>query len=371
MTVSRAMPVTSPRRSAPGTENWPLLRVRRQLFGSVGNAILTALALWALLVTLPGFIRWAFIDAVWSSHDPKACREAAGACWAVVAEKHRVMLFGTFPYDQHWRAGLAVVIVLAMMAVSAFRRLWSWKLVVAWMLTAAAVLVLMLGGVFGFAPVGTHQWGGAPLTLLLFVGTVIGGMPAAILLALGRRSSLPAIRALCIGFIEIVRGVPLIAILFMASLMIPLFMPEGVSVDKVLRAQVGMIAFFAAFAAEIVRGGLAAIPRQQYEAADAIGLSYAQAMSRIILPQALAIALPALMNDIVRAFKNTTFVSIIGLFDILRATSTAIQDPLWTLFAAEAYLFIAAVYFTFCFAMSAYSARIERDLPGGERHERG
>jgi general L-amino acid transport system permease protein len=371
MAVSSALPMSSPRRPPPIRQTPLLGWLRRRFFGSAGNAVLTALALWALMVTLPGLVRWAFIDAVWSSHDPKACRDAAGACWAVVAEKHRVMLFGTFPYDQHWRAVLAIVIVLGMMGVSAFRRFWSYWLFAAWGLATACVLVLMLGGLLGLPPISTHQWGGLPLTLLLFLGTVVGGMPAAILLALGRRSSLPVIRALCVGFIEIVRGVPLIAILFMASLMIPLFMPGGVSVDKVLRAQIGMIAFFAAFAAEIVRGGLAAIPRQQYEAADAIGLSYAQSMSRIILPQALAIALPALMNDIVRAFKNTTFVSIIGLFDVLRATSTALADPLWTLFAAEAYLFIAALYFLFCFALSTYAGRLERDLPGGERHERG
>lgn len=363
--VSSAVPVSSPRR-APPARRMPLLAwLRGHLFSSPGNAILTALALWGLFITLPGFIRWAVIDAVWSSHDPKACRNAGGACWAVIAEKHRVMLFGTFPYDQHWRAVAAVAVLLGMMGVSAFRRCWSYALLAAWGLTTAAVLTLMLGGVAGLPPIGTHQWGGLPLTLILFTGTVAGGMPAAILLALGRRSSLPAVRALSIGFIEIVRGVPLIAILFMASLMIPLFMPEGVTIDKVLRAQIGMIAFFAAYAAEIVRGGLAAIPRQQYEAAHAIGLSYAQAMRKIILPQALAIALPALVNDIIRAFKNTTFVSIIGLFDVLRATSTALQDPLWTLFAAEAYLFIAALYFAFCFTLSRYAAGIERDLARG------
>ena len=369
--VSSAVPMASPRRPPPA-RTMPLAPwLRRNLFGNVGNAILTGLAVWALAVTLPGLIRWAVVDAVWSSHDPKACREAAGACWAVVAEKHRVMLFGTFPYDQHWRAMLAVAIVLALMVVSALRRFWSYRLCAAWVIAAAAVLILMLGGVFGLEPIGTHQWGGLPLTLLLFVGTIIGGMPAAILLALGRRSSLPAVRALCTGFIEIVRGVPLIAILFMASLMIPLFMPEGVSVDKVLRAQIGMIAFFAAYAAEIVRGGLQAIPREQYEAADAIGLGYRQSMTRIILPQALAITLPALMNDIIRAFKNTTFVSIIGLFDVLRATSTAIQDPVWTLFATEAYLFIALLYFAFCFTLSRYAAHIERGLAMGGRHEHG
>jgi general L-amino acid transport system permease protein len=368
--ISHAVPVHSPRRTRPIKAMPWLTWIRKRLFGGPWDALLTALAIWAIAVTLPRFVEWAFLEAAWSSHDPDACREAAGACWAVITEKHRVMLFGTFPYDQHWRAATAIAIMLGMMAVSAFHHLWSCRLAVAWLLAIAAVLALMLGGAFGLSPIGTHQWGGLPLTLMLFIGTVVGGVPAGILLALGRRSSLPAIRAVSIGFIEIVRGVPLIAILFMASLMIPLFMPEGVSVDKVLRAQIAMILFFAAYAAEVVRGGLAAIPRQQFEAADAIGLTYWQAHSRIILPQALAIALPALMNDIVRAFKNTTFVSIIGLFDMLRATSTALQDPRWTLFAPEAYLFLAALYFVFCGAMSAYARRIERGLPDGGRDGR-
>ena len=229
----------------------------------------------------------------------------------------------------------------------------------------AAVPVLQLGGVLGLTEIGTHQWGGLPLTLIMFAGTVVGGLPAAILLALGRRSSLPAIKALSVGFIEIVRGVPLITVLFMASLMFPLFVPDNFTVDKFVRAQIGMILFFGAYTAEIIRGGLQAIPRGQYEAADAGGLTYWQKTSRIILPQALRVVLPALMNDIIRAFKNTTLISIIGLFDVLGATSAAIQDPEWVLYALEAYLFIFALYFVFCFSMSKYSEHVEADLKRG------
>ena len=364
-TISYAAPGAAPRRPPPAKEAGVLLWLRSNLFSSLHNTVLTLLALWALFVTLPDFIAWALIDAVWHTDDPKACREAAGACWAVVAEKHRVMLFGTFPYEEHWRGTLAVAIVLGMAVLSAFKRFWSYWLFPAWLLATGAVLVLLLGGMLGLSPIGTHQWGGLPLTLLMFVGTVVGGMPLAVLLALGRRSSLPAIKALCIGFIEIVRGVPLITVLFMASLMFPLFMPEGVTINKFLRAQIGMILFFAAYAAEIVRGGLQAIPRGQYEAADAIGLTYWQKTKRIILPQALRIVLPALMNDIIRAFKNTTFVSIIGLFDVLGATATALEDPLWVLYALEAYIFIFVLYFVLCFSMSKYSAHLEQDLSRG------
>jgi general L-amino acid transport system permease protein len=186
-----------------------------------------------------------------------------------------------------------------------------------------------------------------------------------VLLALGRRSELPAVRAVCVAIIEVVRGVPLITVLFMMSLMLPLFLPGEITIDKLLRAQIGMIVFFAAYAAEIVRGGLQAIPRGQYEAAHAIGLGYWRRTRRIILPQALRIVIPALMNDIIRAFKNTTFVSIVGLFDVLGATSAALEDPQWVLYAPEAYLFIFVLYFVFCFSMSKYSESVERRLSAG------
>ena len=363
--TSFAVPRAGPRREPPARRASPILWLRQNLFSNLGNTLLTLLALWALFVTLPEFFVWAVVEAVWWTDDPQTCREVAGACWAVVAEKHRVMLFGTFPYEEHWRAVLVIALIVGLAILSAFKRFWSYWLFVAWLGATGVVLVLLLGGPFGLTPTGTHQWGGLPLTLLMFVGTVVGGMPFAVLLALGRRSSLPAIKALCVGFIEIVRGVPLITVLFMASLMFPLFMPEGLTIDKFLRAQIGMILFFAAYAAEIVRGGLQAIARGQYEAADAIGLTYWQKTSRIILPQALRIVLPALMNDIIRAFKNTTFVSIIGLFDVLGATSTALEDPLWVLYALEAYAFIFVLYFVFCFSMSKYSEHVERDLSKG------
>lgn len=353
------------RRSPPSTTVGVLGWIRGNLFSNVHNTALTLLAAWALFVTLPELVRWTFVDSLWYTDDPRACREITGACWAVIAEKHRVMLFGTFPYDEHWRPLLAMAIIIAMAIISAFERFWSYYLFGAWLLASVVVLVLMLGGIFGLEPTGTHDWGGLPLTLMLFVGTVVGGLPAAIFLALGRRSKLPVIKAICIGVIEITRGVPLVTVLFMMSLMFPLFMPEELTIDKVLRAQIGMIIFFGAYAAEIVRGGLQAIPRGQYEAADAIGLTYWQTTRKIILPQALRIVIPAMMNDIIRAFKNTTFVSIIGLFDVLGATATALEDPLWVRYAPEAYIFIFVLYFIFCFSMSKYSQSVEKRLSAG------
>ncbi|MDX1488139.1 MAG: amino acid ABC transporter permease [Acidiferrobacterales bacterium] len=353
------------RRPPPSTTVGTLGWVRGHLFSNFQNTVLTLLTAWALFVTLPELVRWAFIDSLWYTDDPQACREIIGACWAVIAEKHRVMLFGTFPYDEHWRPLLAMVVIIALAIISAFERFWSYYLFGAWLLASVVVLVLMLGGIFGLEPTGTHDWGGLPLTLMLFVGTVVGGLPTAIFLALGRRSKLPVIKAICIGVIEITRGVPLVTVLFMMSLMFPLFMPEELTIDKVLRAQIGMIIFFGAYAAEIVRGGLQAIPRGQYEAADAIGLTYWQTTRKIILPQALRIVIPAMMNDIIRAFKNTTFVSIIGLFDVLGATATALEDPLWVRYAPEAYIFIFVLYFIFCFSMSKYSQSVEKRLSAG------
>ena len=357
--------MASPRRPPPLRERGLVRWLRANLFNDVHNTVLTLLCVWALAMIAPKLVSWAVIDAVWSSADGSECRTAFGACWAVVGEKYRVILFGTFPYQEHWRGWLAILIVVGLSILSAFRRFWSWQLFLVWVAATVAVLVLMLGGVLGLRRTGTHEWGGLPLTLLLFVGTVVGGLPFAILLALGRRSRLPVIQALSIGVIEITRGVPLVAVLFIASVMFPLFVPEELTIDKVLRAQIGMIVFFAAYAAEVVRGGLQGIPRGQYEAADAIGLSYWQTTRRIVLPQALRIVIPALMNDIIRAFKNTTFVSIIGLFDVLGATKAALEDPRWIRYGPEAYLFVFALYFVFCLSMSKYSESVERDLRKG------
>jgi len=362
-TVSAAAP-SVPRRLPPHRETGPLQWVYRNLFQGAHNVVLTLLIGWALVLTVPHVAAWAVLDAVWSGPG-SACRSAGGACWAVVAEKYRLILFGTYPYAEHWRATIAMAIIIVLAIISAFERFWSYRLFATWVLALGVVLTIMFGGVLGLTPVGTHQWGGLPLTFLIFIGTVVGGLPAAVFLALGRRSELPVVKALCVGIIEITRGVPLITVLFMASLMLPLFMPEGVTVDKLMRAQLGMIIFFAAYAAEIVRGGLQAIPQGQTEAANAIGFTYWQRTRRIILPQALRIVIPPLISDIIRAFKNTTFVSIVGLFDVLGATSAAIQDPEWVLYAPEAYLFVFALYFAFCFSMSKYSESIERKLSAG------
>ncbi|MGQ0655344.1 MAG: amino acid ABC transporter permease [Betaproteobacteria bacterium] len=323
------------------------------------NAAVTALLAIVLIKLGIDFVQWAFVQAVWRP-DAQACRAAQGACWGFIADKHRFILFGTYPFAEHWRPGVATVLLLCLWGISALRRFWRWSLLPIWAAGLALIGVLMWGGVFGLAYVENERWGGLILTLLLTTFGLAIAFPLSILLALGRRSGLPVIRALCVGYIELVRGVPLISLLFMASVMLPLFLPEGLTIDKLLRAQLALILFAAAYLAEVVRGGLQAIPRGQYEAADAVGLSYFQKTCHVVLPQALRIAVPALVNTFIGFFKDTSLVLIIGLFDLLSTIKVSLNDPAWTGSGVEAYLFAALVYFVFCTAMSVYSRRFER-----------
>jgi general L-amino acid transport system permease protein len=344
--------------------------LRENLFGSWGSALATLGILWLAWTLVPPFVQWAFLDAIWLSPDSRPCRaEGAGACWALIAEKHRFILFGTYPYEQHWRPGVAILLLLALYVASALRRFWRPALALAWLGGLALIGLLMWGGVPGLPYVENERWGGLALTLLLATFGIAFAFPISILLALGRRSRLPAVRAICVGWIELVRGVPLISLLFMASVMLPLFLPEGVSIDKLLRALIAMIVFAAAYLAEVVRGGLQAVPHGQVEAADALGLGYARKTLLVILPQALRIAIPPLVNTFIAFFKDTSLVVIIGLFDLLTSIKVALGEPMWSGFGVEAYLFASLVYFVFCYAMSRYSQDLERELERNRTHE--
>ncbi|MFO1153309.1 MAG: amino acid ABC transporter permease [Rhodospirillales bacterium] len=340
---------------------------RENLFSSPWNTVLTLVSLWLLWLAIPPLISWGFLDAVWTGGSPEMCRAAEGACWAMIGEKHRFILFGLYPFNEHWRPLLAVALFIGIIAVSCYPPFWRPWLLGLWVLILVSCAVLMWGGVLGLTFVPTDLWGGLPLTLILAAVGMIGSFPLAILLALGRRSEMPAIRAVCVGFIEFVRGVPLISVLFMASVMFPLFLPEGVTINKLLRALVGITLFTAAYLAEAVRGGLQAVPRGQYEAADALGLGFWKKTMLIILPQALKIAIPPLVNQFISMFKDTSLVIIIGLFDLLTTAKTAIADPQWRQFYIESYAFIALIYWGFCFFMSRYSLFIESRLAVGQR----
>ena len=354
--VAQDLPLAAepPPRAAAGLFGW----LRTNLFSSVSNTILTLVAVGLLAVTVPPILRWALIDAVWSAPNSRACH-GAGACWAFIAEKWRFILFGTYPYEQHWRPFCVVLIFIRMILASCDRRLWGQRLMLVWVAGLVVVGVLMWGGIFGLSYVGNELWGGLPLTLVLAVVGMAFAFPLAILLALGRRSPLPAVRTICVAYIELIRGVPLITVLFMASVMLPLFLPSGMTIDKLLRAQLAIILFAAAYLAEVVRGGLQAIPKGQIEAADALGLGYWRRTQLIVLPQALTLVIPPLVNTFIAFFKDTSLVLIIGIFDLLTTAKTAIIDPAWQAFSVEVFIFVAVIYFVFCFAMSRYSRHLE------------
>jgi general L-amino acid transport system permease protein len=338
--------------------------VRANLFSSVFNSFLTLVTIYFLWKIIPGLIRWAFIDSSWTTTGA-GCREAGGACWSVVTNNLRFIIFGFFPYEWQWRPLLAMIILFALLFVSRNRRYWNRWLGYSWLIGLFVMGLLLKGGLFGLPSVESTKWSGLPLTLLLSVFGLTAAYPLGVLLALGRQSRMPAIKSLSVVYIETIRGVPLISLLFMSSVMFPLFLPEGITINNILRAQVAIILFTAAYIAEVVRGGLQAISRGQYEAAESLGLNYYQKMRLIILPQALKIVIPPSVGILISAFKDTSLVVIIGLFDLLKTTQATLSDPKWMGFSVEAYIFIALIYFTGCFSMSSYSRRLERELYRG------
>jgi len=338
--------------------------VRANLFNSVFSSFLTIVTIYFLWKIVPGLIRWTLIDSSWTTTGAE-CQAAGGACWSIVTKNLRFIIFGFFPYDWQWRPLLAMIILFSLLIVSRNRRYWKKWLGYAWLIGLFVMGLLLKGGLFGLPSVESTKWSGLPLTLLLSVFGLTAAYPLGVLLALGRQSRMPAIKAISVVYIETIRGVPLISLLFMSSVMFPLFLPEGITINNILRAQVAIILFTAAYIAEVVRGGLQAISRGQYEAAESLGLNYYQKMRLIILPQALKIVIPPSVGILISAFKDTSLVVIIGLFDLLKTTQSTLSDPRWMGFSVEAYIFIALIYFTGCFSMSSYSRRLERELYRG------
>jgi len=338
--------------------------IRRNLFGNLPSAVVTVLMLALAAWLLPKLIGWAIVNAVAVANaDQCQAARGVGACWGVITEKYRLIIFGRYPFDQQWRPEIATIALVALLVASCVRTFWKPWLVGLWLVVLAFFFVLMKGGVMGLAPVDTDRWGGLPLTIMLATLSIVFAFPLSVAVALGRRSKMPAIRTICVIYVELIRGVPLISVLFMASFMFPLFMPPGTSIDVLLRVLVGITLFAAAYMAEIVRGGLQAIPKGQQEAADTLGLSYWQAQRKIILPQALALVVPGIMNNFISIFKDTSLVTIVSLYELTGAMGLALNsDSDWRPFKIEAYLFIAAIYFVFCFSMSRYSLWIEKRL---------
>lgn len=344
-----------------------IIGLRDRFFSSIGNSILTILSVWLLLMAIPALFDWGFTRASFYANNAQECREAGGACWAFIGEKYRFILFGTYPFEQQWRPLVAMLLFVAMLILSTWRRLWNISLLVLWTVGLAIAAILMWGGIFGLTYVENSNWGGLPVTLLLATFAIALSFPVGVVLALGRRSKMPAIKSICVVYIELIRGVPLISLLFMASLMLPLFLPEGLTIDKLLRALIAMVLFAAAYVAETVRGGLQAIPKGQFEGAESLGLGYWQQMRLIILPQALKIVIPPLVGIFISMFKDTSLVVIIGIFDLTLAAKSALADASWQGFGVEAYVFISLIYFIFCFSMSRYSQVLERRLSVGQK----
>jgi general L-amino acid transport system permease protein len=350
----------------------PWAWLRTNLLNSWWSTAVTLALGYVILRALFGIVEWGFVNAIWSVPynaqgipDTSVCQNAKGigACWAIIPDKYRLILFGRFPYDEQWRPALVVLLFIGLYVVSGIRRFWRKELLLVWLVTLVLVGVLMWGGILGLTEVPEDAWGGLPITLILATFGAAFSFPLAILVALGRRSTkLPAVKMLCVVYVELIRGVPLISVLFMASVMFPLFMPAGVNIDKLLRAQIAFILFAGAYLAEVIRGGLQSLPKGQAEAADALGLSYWQKTGFIILPQALRLVIPPLVNTFIGFFKDTSLVLIIGIFDLLTMGKVALSDPPWQSFSTEIYIALAVVYIAFCFAMSKYSRGLERDL---------
>ncbi|TAG24807.1 MAG: amino acid ABC transporter permease [Burkholderiales bacterium] len=330
---------------------------------SLATVLIGSFLIWYGLQALS----WGLLRAVWSPTADLCRVEGVGACWGVVVEKYRLILFGRYPFEQQWRPLVATVLMLSLLIVSCIRYFWKPWLAVLWVIVLSLFFTIMYGNTLGLSKVETDRWGGLPLTILLATLSIAMAFPIALLVALGRRSNLPAIKTFCTVYVELIRGVPLISVLFMASFMFPLFMPHGVTIDVLIRVLAGITLFAAAYMAEVIRGGLQAIPKGQIEAAATLGLSYWQTQRKIVLPQALAMVVPGIMNNFISIFKDTSLVTIVSLYELTGAMSLALNsDADWRPFKIEAYLFIAAIYFVFCFAMSRYSLWVEKQVNKGK-----
>ncbi|GAB5502936.1 amino acid ABC transporter permease [Pyruvatibacter sp.] len=365
---------TKPALPPPGRTKGVIAWMQANLFSSVSNTLLTLLGAYLLYLIVPTVLDWALFSATFTGDGREAClREGAGACWPFIDAKMDQFIYGRYPLEERWRVDwtffLGVAGLIPMLIPSVPYKLWN----AIYLLVPYPVIAFLLltGGTFGLVEVETSFWGGMLVTLVVAITGIVASLPLGILLALGRRSEMPVIRMLCIGFIEIWRGVPLITVLFMASVMLPLFLPEGVTFDKLLRCLVAVALFSSAYMAEVVRGGLQAVPRGQYEGAQALGLNYWKMMVFVILPQALKTVIPGIVNSFIALFKDTTLVLIIGLFDFLGIIQLNFTDPEWSTpqTAITGYVFAAMIYFVICSGMSQYSRYMERRLDTGHRND--
>ena len=352
----------------------PVKWLRENLLGGPFSALFTLASILFLIWTVPGLVRFLFLDAIWSSPDGAACRApGAGACWSFIAQKFEYFMYASYPREAVWRVNLCLAlgaILVAWLLWPSARRKGLGSLLFFVVYPVVSFVLLHGGEGFGLQQVPTDLWGGIFVSLLVSTVGIVISLPGGVILAMGRRSQLPIVRFFSTIFIEFVRGVPLITVLFMANTMLPLFVPANWSPDRLLRPLIGVALFASAYMAEVVRGGLQAMPKGQYEGAMALGLGYWSMMRLIILPQALTTVIPGIVNTFIGLFKDTTLVAIVGISDFLRTVETARLDPAWAgpTISTTGYIFAGLFYWVFCFGMSRYSLMMERRLSAGRKH---
>ncbi len=353
--------------SQVGVTGW----LRKNLFSSPVNVILTLLAIYFLYKVVPPLLNWGVFDAVFTDVKHRnECREiAGGACWAVIRARLEQFIYGYYPAHLRWRVNLTFILMFVALLPLLYDKVPKRKMLLWFSLIYPFLAFFMLWGGLGLESVESSKFGGFLLTVLIGVTGIVVSLPLGIALSLGRHSSMPIVKILSVWYIEFFRGVPLITLLFVASTLLNYFMPPGTYFDLLLRVIIMVILFSAAYIAEVIRGGLAAIPKGQFEAADALGLKYARSMRLIILPQALKISIPGIVNTFIGLYKDTTLVVIVGLLDPLGISRSALADSSWQGLSTELYIFIAFGFFISCFAMSRYSLYLERKLDTGHREK--
>ena len=346
----------------------PMAWIRENLFSTPSNIIMTILSVWFLYKVVPGAVDWLFLDAAFTGNDREECAaKADGACWAFISERMKLFTYGFYPEESRWRVNLSFILLCAAIVPVLFDKIPFRKIGLYFSCAFPFIAGWLLMGGFGLTPVETDKFGGFMLTLVIGITGIAFSLPIGILLALGRQSKLPVIRMCSVGFIEFIRGVPLITLLFVASTMLNYFLPKGTTFDLLLRVLIMVTLFASAYMAEVIRGGLQAIPKGQFEAADAMGLKYWPAMRLIVLPQALKISIPGIVNTFIGLYKDTTLVIIIGLLDPLGIGRASLADTKWTGLSNEVYLFVAIFFFISCFGMARYSLYLENKLHTGHK----
>ena len=360
-----------PDQPAPNDTIGPIPWIKENLFSSPANSIAT-LAIFAFFSTvIPPLIDWLFISANWSGTTQAACTNENGACWVFVIAWSKQFFYGSYPVEEIWRINLCLIGLIAII-IASFKlpKDLRNKIAIPLFLMLPFISILILSGSWiGLEYVSTDYWGGFSLNVLLAAASIIVAFPLSFLWALGRRSDMPFVKSVSIILIEFFRGVPVLALFFMGSVMLPLFFPEGTNVDKLLRVWIVLTLFMSGYMAEVFRGGFQAVPKGQYEAADSLGLGFWQKTLLIILPQVIKISMPNILATFVMLFKNTTFLLIIGIFEMLSTTQTALTNSNWLGgHSTEGYLFVAVVFWICCFSMSMISSSIERKLDTSHRN---